>query len=59
MSHWSAGYIPGGHTGWLVTRQQDRTTGRASFLKADQALVEEEVCGSQKETQAWGLQGLI
>lgn len=36
-------------TGWLVTRQQDRTTGRAKFLKADQALVEEEVGGRQRE----------
>jgi hypothetical protein len=48
MSHWSAGCLPGGLPGWLVTRQQDRATGRESFLKADQALVEEEVGGGQR-----------
>lgn len=43
----------------MVTRQQGRATGRASVLKAGQALVEEEVDGSRREGQAWGLQCLI
>lgn len=48
-AHWSVGCRSRGLPGWLVTRQQDRTTGRVKFLKADQALVEEEVGGSQRE----------
>lgn len=42
-----------------ANQDQGRTTGRASFLKADQALVEEEVGGSRREGQAWGFQCLI
>lgn len=49
MSLRSAGYIPGGDTGPLVNRQQDRTTGGAGSLKANWAAVEEEVGSSQGE----------